>query len=144
MNETYQKTIAILRSLSLYYQTIHWLANGSQYYGDHLLLQRLYDAVTPEIDTIGEKALGIMKQESAVNLVENISMVSKILNNMDYGSVEVCFNSAVKLERAFIMFCGEQAKSDENSEGVKNLFAGMADKHEGHVYLLQQRLGESK
>ena len=140
MNEIYQKTIAILRSLSCYYQTTHWLASGSQYYGDHLLLQRLYDAVTPEIDVFGEKALGITKQDSAVNLIENISMVSKIINNMEYGSVEICFKSALKLERAFVMFCEEQSASNENSEGVKNLFAGTADIHEGHVYLLQQRV----
>jgi len=140
MFETYQKTIAILRSLSHYYQTIHWVANGTQYYGDHLLLQRLYDEVTPEIDTVGEKALGITKENATVNLVENISMVLKIVTNMEYGAMDVCFTSALKLERAFVKFCEDQATSSQNTEGVKNMFADMADKHEGHVYLIQQRL----
>ena len=137
MNEIFQKTLAILRSLSCYYQTAHWTVKGPNYYGDHLLLQRLYDAVTGEIDTVGEKSMGITKDEGSVNLIKNIEMVSKIVNNIEYVDF---FVGALKLERAFVMFCDEQVKNLANSEGVKNMYADMADKHEGHVYLLQQRV----
>lgn len=137
--EKYQKTIATLRALSCYYQTAHWVSKGSQYYGDHLLFQRLYEAASGDIDGVGEKAMGITQDDVAVDLKTNIEMVSKILNNMDYEP-DSYFESAAKLERALIKLCCEAAKDDSNSEGVKNMFAGLADKHEGHVYLLQQRV----
>jgi len=135
--EIYQKTLATLRSLSLYYQTAHWVSKGSQYYGDHLLFQRLYEETTEDIDPVGEKAMGICQDEYAVSLIQNIDFVYKIINNMDYEPDNV-FESALKLERAFVKLCGDYVKTDV-SEGVKNMFAGLADKHEGHVYLLQQR-----
>jgi DNA-binding ferritin-like protein len=137
--QIFQKTIATLRSLYLYYQNAHWLSSGSQYYGDHLLFERLYNATSDDVDMLGEKALGITQDEASVDLLENIDMVYKILSNMQYDA-DSFFDSAVKLERALVKLCSEQAKSDENTEGVKNMFAGLADKHEGHVYLLQQRL----
>jgi DNA-binding ferritin-like protein len=135
--EIYQKVIATLRSLSHYYQTAHWVSKGSQYYGDHLLFQRLYDATNADIDVVGEKAMGITKNDASVGLKENISIMIKILNNMEDNS----FSSALKLEKAFVKLCDDQAKNAlEHSEGVKNMFAGLADKHEGHCYLLQQRV----
>lgn len=137
--QIFQKTIATLRSLYLYYQNAHWLSSGSQYYGDHLLFERLYDATQADVDMLDEKALGITQNEASVDLLENIDMVYKILSNMQYDA-DSFFDSAVKLERALVKLCSEQAKADENTEGVKNMFAGLADKHEGHVYLLQQRL----
>ena len=33
----------LLRALSLLHHTHHWQTMGSQFYGDHLLYQRLYD-----------------------------------------------------------------------------------------------------
>lgn len=135
----YQKSIATLMSLYHYYQTAHWVSKGSQYYGDHLLFQRLYEAVNPDIDLIGEKALGITQNELSVDLKEITEMMGKIVNNMDYGPDDY-FESALKLERAFVKLCGDQAKDETNTEGLKNMWAGLADKHEGHIYLLQQRI----
>lgn len=137
--QTYQKTIATLRALYLYYQTAHWLSLGSQYYGDHLLFERLYTATLADVDIVGEKALGITQNDEAVSLVKNLEMVTKIIGHMDHAP-DAFFSSALKLEKAFIKLCDDQVKNDANSEGVKNMFAGFEDKHEGHVYLLQQRL----
>lgn len=134
--EIYQKVIATLRSLYHFYQTAHWVSKGSQYYGDHLLLQRLYEATNLDIDLVGEKALGITKSDASVDLKENITLMGKIIHNLEDNH----FNSALKLEKAFVKLCDEQAKNPQNSEGVKNMFAGLADKHEGHCYLLQQRV----
>jgi len=138
--ESFKKTLAVLRSLSNYYQTAHWVSDGPQYYGDHLLFQRLYDAVTVEIDTVAEKAVGVTKNISIVDLKESLGMVVKILDNLNYEGIENYFRSALKLEKAFVVHCNEQATDGLNSEGVKNMYAGMADIHEGHIYLLQQRL----
>jgi DNA-binding ferritin-like protein len=135
----YQKIIATLRSLTCYYQTCHWLSKGSQYYGDHLLFMRLYDATILDIDGVGEKAIGVTQDEASVDLRENINAVAKILNNMEYDP-DRYFESALKLEKAFVKACEDLAKDVNNSEGVKNMFAGLADKHEGHIYLLQQRI----
>jgi len=137
--EIYQKTLATLRALYHYYQTAHWQSKGSQYYGDHLLFQRLYDATAIDIDLVGEKALGICQDDSVVDLKQNMAFVLKIVNNLDYAP-DTQFESALKLERAFVKLCNDQAKEDTNSEGVKNMFAGLADKHEGHIYLMQQRI----
>jgi hypothetical protein len=41
----------------------------------------------------------------------------------------------IALISATIQVCGEQM-----TDGLENFLQGMADKHEGHVYLLQQAI----
>ena len=42
--------LAILRALHWSHWTLHWKVKGDPFYGDHLMYQRLYEAVVEEIN----------------------------------------------------------------------------------------------
>ena len=47
--------LAGLRSAHLSHWTSHWQVKGQPYYGDHLLMDKLYNSLPEEIDTLAEK-----------------------------------------------------------------------------------------
>jgi DNA-binding ferritin-like protein len=132
--------ISKLRLLSLYYQTAHWTVKGSLFYQDHLLFERLYDSVNKEIDEVAEKAIGLTKDRSVVNLPD-------ILNKVQQGASKLRFEckenvefarEAILLEQDLISFLEVAAK--DCSLGCNDLLASIANTHEGHLYLLGQRV----
>jgi len=133
------KTIfAYLELAYMFYQSAHWQTHGSEFYADHLLFQRLYEGVREEIDQMGEKLVGVygLDQVTLTTRLKNISTLSNFLN-MEVGQ-KTYITTAIKLETKLL----EQLKTADTldySPGVKDLFAGFANDHEGHLYLLTQR-----
>ena len=72
-----------LRFLATVHQTHHWTAKGDPFYGDHLLYQRLYDAVVVDIDALAEKAVGLGSSDN-VNLPLQAAQLAQLCN--DYGT----------------------------------------------------------
>lgn len=133
--------IAKLRTLALYYQTAHWSVKGSLFYGDHLLFDRLYNAVNEEIDGLAERAVGTDGIQ-AVNLPEVLTLISKAAESLNYEAAQnsAYFQSALGLEQNLLEFLESADKKEDLSMGTRNLLEGVADKHEANVYLLKQRL----
>lgn len=129
---------------NMYYH-MHWRSEGENYYGDHLLFQRLYEDMPDEIDGIAEKAIGILNDTKAVNPVENTAAAAKILSELmsDEDEPSTYSDTAVKAERQFVQAVADalnlMEKEGELTDGVEDLLQGIASKHEEHLYLLQQR-----
>lgn len=139
MKENFEKILVYLRTLAIYYKTAHWQSHGPLYYGDHLLFDRLSKNVEEEIDGVAEKAIGLTQDVSVVNPVNHLKHVIEVLEIMP---TEVEHNSefvhtALQFEKRFLSFLEEISK--EGSAGFQNMVGDLADKHEGNVYLLNQR-----
>jgi len=115
---------------------------GSTYYGDHLLLERLYTSMTEEIDDLAERMVAWI----GPGAVDNVPVVQGMARWLTAWAQE-----AEPFHRAML---GEQAIQEElqrtydtikaggqMSLGMDDLLMGMANEHEKAVYLLQQRLG---
>jgi len=50
-----QSLLALLRGLHWLYYSAHWQAAGPNFYGQHLLFERLYGGLPDEFDTLAEK-----------------------------------------------------------------------------------------
>jgi len=131
----FKKLLSQEEYLYMFYQSAHWQTKDG--YQDHLLFQRLYEGVQEEIDTIGEKAVGI-KEESQVDLQSRIDNILK-WHLIQQSNTKQFLENAIFLEKQFLMLLGQGDKMPF-SPGVKNLLGGIADKHESHVYLLIQNL----
>lgn len=135
----FQIMLAKAEFLYMFYQSAHWQSKGDTYYADHLLFQRLYENLREEIDIIGEKAVGIIG-ETEVNLFSRLVLINEEigqnLNSISNESFEV---QALKLEQEFIKTLEAIDAMGGLSIGVKNMVEDLADKHEGHIYLLKQR-----
>ncbi len=136
-----QQLFARLRALFFIHWTAHWQASGPQEYGDHQLFSRLYTAIDEEIDGLAEKMVARYGNE-AVNLDHGILLMAKAISSVQGKGVERCLAA----EKAFQVWLKKAyealEESDDMSLGMDNFLQGIADKHETHVYLLQQRLGE--
>jgi DNA-binding ferritin-like protein len=133
------KTIfAYLETAYLFYQSAHWQTAGSTFYADHLLFQRLYEGVREEIDSLGEKIVGVFNA-SDVDYTLRLKHLCTLSDYLDMNANQKAYiNTALAIETKLL----EHLKSTDTmdySPGVKDLFAGFANAHEGHVYLLKQR-----
>lgn len=135
-----------LRFLAMVHQTHHWQAQGDSFYGDHLLFERLYGAVSGEIDQIAEKAVGlgcidnvslVMQAQQVMQLAQSYGVATTIPTQSDLAMRSL--HAELGLLRCIdhCVCCLKDLGS--LTRGLDNMLAGMEDVHEGHVYLLKQR-----
>jgi hypothetical protein len=140
--------IDLLRALSLLHHTHHWQTQGSQFYGDHLLYQRLYELADGQIDGVGEKAVGLGSPELVLSRhsLENMRRYIEALEDadiMDAPALKMAKRSLLA-EKSFIT-AGEKLMDQLKSKGlltrgVEQLLGTILDQHEGLLYLLKQRV----
>jgi DNA-binding ferritin-like protein len=132
--------LAALRAAHWSHWTSHWQTKGNPYYGDHLLLERLYNAITPEIDTLAEKAVAFYGPVS-VDPVVQANMTADILAK---HAVADPILRALRIEQVLQAMFKETFDTLEASGhlslGLNDFIAATANAHETAIYLLQQRL----
>jgi DNA-binding ferritin-like protein len=134
--------LAFLRALGMVHQSHHWQTLGPAFYGDHLLFQRLYEAVGAEVDAVAEKLVGL----DSPALTNYFLQMKHMKAFMDAISNSEKPPMVVSLQAEMVLIAvGEMIQKRLEEEGlltvgVANLLGDILDRHEGHVYLLQQRL----
>lgn len=137
-----------LRYVSMLHQTAHWTAKGDPFYGDHNLFERLYNATLHEIDKVAEKAVGLGTAAN-VDLRVQLAQLSQLASEHQTATLPQRSDLAKKslaAEVAFLTCLSTmlQQMRDQRcvTDGIENMLQGIADVHEGHVYLLKQRCAE--
>lgn len=134
--------LGFLRATGMIHQTHHWQTMGSAFYGDHLLLERLYKAVEDEVDTVGEKVVGL-DSPALTNYFLQMKHMSAFLKAVTDAQKQPMIVS-LQAELVFIgtgeMITERLKKEGLLTSGLANLLGDILDRHESHVYLLQQRL----
>lgn len=133
--------LGFLRGLYFLHQTHHWQTSGEKYYSDHLLFQRLYEEILPEIDSLAEKIIGL-ESIRLVNQMHQIRHAEEFITLATSNPDGLVARSLVA-ELAFVK-SGELAM--EELKGTKLLTPGLEqsignilDLHESHLYLLKRR-----
>lgn len=136
--------LAILRALEWSHQTAHWKVRGEPFYGDHLLFQKLYQAVGEEIDTLAEKIVGVYGPDALTNLSVLSDTHQFIANHAATGAGDSSYQCALQMEehlqRALKLAYDELKASGEMSLGLDDFLMATANAHETALYLLRQRL----
>jgi DNA-binding ferritin-like protein len=136
------RLLAALEAASMVHQSHHWQTSGKNFYGDHLLFQKLYEGTSADIDTIAEKLVGISGDPANTNYFLRMAMMKKCMDKWtvpgaSYGVVSLAAeNDLIALGTE----CLEVLRRNQVlTIGTENLIAGILDKHETFIYLLQQR-----
>lgn len=129
-----------MKALYWFHWTAHWQTAGS--YGDHLLFERMKDAVEGEIDSLAEKIVGYY----GAHVVEPWHVLQHEHQGMaPEGSGEDLLGTALSMERGFQQFLSAVYDMLGNLEmlpiGLDDYLQAVANTHDAHVFLLQQRLG---
>ena len=135
--------LSYARAVTQAEHSFHWRTRGPAFYGDHLMFERLYTGSAADIDPIAEKLLGLTNSQDSLCPATLAAKTAQALVDMNLNNDPKAFAAdALRIEMAMIALisatiqvCGEQM-----TDGLENFLQGMADKHEGHVYLLQQAL----
>jgi DNA-binding ferritin-like protein len=138
-----QHLLAALRAAYHCHQTSHWQSKGSQFYGDHLMMQRLYESVGDEVDTLAEKLVGAFGSES-VDCCDQITMISDNVHWADDKAGHDYIHRALIIEESLQTMLKkaytELKATNELSLGMDDFIMGVANNHESNIYLLRQRL----
>jgi DNA-binding ferritin-like protein len=135
--------LSLLGAAAQLHQLHHWQVTGEQYYGDHILLQRIYEDSGAFIDQLAEKTVGHF---GVIPPVEFVQAVGQFVTNFAPQALEPTYMmvSSLEIEKTIISTIDSVRQaleaSGELSNGMDNLLQGIADKHEEFIYLLQQRV----
>lgn len=131
------KYVAILQALDIIHHSGHWMSKGNEFYGDHLLLQRIYEDTEDNMDAAAEKLLGIVDNFSTVEMAQTIQKFISELTEEDVMA------RSLEGELAFLLYSehmyNEIEKANEMTLGLDDMIMSIANKHEEHVYLLKRR-----
>ena len=145
--------LVFLRALTLIHHSHHWLTKGGDFYGDHLLFERLYTETLEEVDQVGERAIGTGSPIAYLTPTAQAKQMAYLVSSLcnapltDSMHIDEGPNNLVRVsleaEKKFIG-CLERVTAQMETEGalsrgVDDLLAGIQDQHESHVYLLGQR-----
>lgn len=140
------KMLALLRAQRWNYQTCHWQAKGTGYYGDHLMFQRLYEGLDGEVDTLAEKIVGIMGADLRGRYhFDNLSQVDMTKLWLESWSVLECpYRRSQQSEKDFQSYFKAAydllKKLGGLTLGLDDWIMATANAHETNSYLLQQRI----
>ena len=139
--------IVYLKFLASVHQNHHWVTKGESYYGDHLLFQRIYEATISDVDSLAEKAIGLGSAQ-CVDLCLQTAQCLKLVKG--YGMTSTVPTPSELAKRSYLaevnfLKVAAHLADDLNecgllTRGLDNLLQGVEDKHEGHIYLLKQRI----
>lgn len=134
-----QMLLAFLRGVHWSHWTAHWQAKGQPSYGDHLLMERLYNSVEEEIDTLAEKIVGEFGSEA----VDQVDQAKYMLQSL------MSFSEKDPIKRSLLVeeMTQDFLKSVYNlldsmntmSLGLDDFIMSIANSHETNLYLLRQR-----
>tara|TARA_B100000900_G_scaffold416157_1_gene449592 strand:- start:4379 stop:4816 length:438 start_codon:yes stop_codon:yes gene_type:complete len=132
--------LATLRAVHFIHWTGHWQVKGNPYYGDHLLLQRLYEGLDNEIDTLAEKLVAMFGVE-IVNPAQQSVIMNQIIQSLSsvQNPIMRSLNAEKKLMRLLEHTFKSLEKQNNLSLGMNDFIAATANAHETYIYLLQQR-----
>jgi DNA-binding ferritin-like protein len=137
--EVLQEMLSLLRGQYWNYWTTHWQAKGPNYYGNHLLFQRLYEALQEEIDTLGEKIVayfGSQEVENDLIMEKTHEWIKKWAKIGD--PVERAIQSEEDMQNAFKVGYKRLEEANDLSLGLDDFLMATANAHETNLYLLGQ------
>lgn len=131
-----------LETEQLLFHAFHWRSKGQDYYGDHLLYQRLYTDRAPEIDRIGEVLMAVAGPNSVAPVVTVTGMHDLTSRIEELSGTEAQRGLALVSETLRrINSANGLLGATPYALSVNNVLAGFADKHLEALYLLKQRAG---
>lgn len=130
--------ISFLRSIALVHQNNHWLTKGKNFYGNHLMFEKLYSSAQEDVDTMAEKFVGIFNAE-CLDLGLQAKIMSKMLVKYSDGDP---VKSSLQIELDFLEFCEtfyyKLKEEDQLTLGLDDAIMAVSSSREDAVYHLKQ------
>ena len=138
-----QMLLAFLRAVHWSHWTAHWQAKGDPAYADHLLMERLYNAVEEEVDTLAEKIVGEFGSD-AVDAVDQAKfMMESLLSFSERDPIKRSLRVEEMTQGILKSVYNLLSNTNEMSLGLDDYIMSTANAHETNLYLLRQRTSQN-
>lgn len=133
------EVLSLLKAQYQNYFTSHWQTKGENYYGNHLLFQRLYESMQGEIDSLGEKLVAFFDGDAV-----DMSVINKRKQfwldrwNKNKDIVGRCIDSEHDTHKMLDEVYNILKDRNDMSLGLDDYIMATANTHETNLYLLQQ------
>ena len=137
--------ISTLRAIGIIHQNNHWLSKGTNFYGSHLLFERIYKSSVEDLDLAAEKFVGLFGPD-CLDYKLQADLLSKVISKYNELSSKP-FEQSLAIEKEFLKL-SQDAYNSFKSEGGKlslgldDLIMSISSSREESVYLLQQSLND--
>ena len=140
----YQDILSLLRASQWLAWTSHWAAQGPQFYGDHKLLQRIYEkeGINDLIDGLGERMVTHFGPISIVPTLIQRKAREEILAAGGSNPFESLLTIEYRLQDKLKEAWQAEQKANKRSLGMDDWLMSTASSRETVIYLLRQRLGK--
>lgn len=134
--------VASLKALSLIHQHSHWTTKGNDFYGDHLLFERIYKSALDNLDLAAEKFIGLFGAE-CLDYQFQAELLNKVLLKYKGLNGEP-LEMSLAVEKDFLKLSKDAYNCFEDEGkltlGLDDMVMAIASDREGAVYLLRQPL----
>lgn len=138
-----QMLLAFLRAVHWSHWTAHWQVKGDPAYADHLLMERLYNSVEEEVDTLAEKIVGEFGS-GAVDAVDQAKyMMQSLLSFSEKDPIKRSLRVEEMTQEIFKSVYDLLSNTNEMSLGLDDYIMSTANSHETNLYLLRQRTSQN-
>lgn len=132
--------LAATKGVSDVIQSAHWAAKGKDFYEDHLLFERMYNAFSGLIDGIAEKAVAFSKDGRIVDpcrLNKATCTFIEDTNHLGLDDLTVRVYKAVQEYKKIATKCYNDLKADGLlTPGLENTLQNVLDVAEQQEYLI--------
>lgn len=132
------------------HQTHHWQARGQDFFGDHLMFERVYTSVSEHVDAIAEKTVGaggaaLVEMTRITRMVATVtewmkaiycSETSVIPSDTDLVRLSLAAEECLVGATNYAIMKMESAGT--LSKGIDNMLSQLVDDREGASYLLRR------
>lgn len=132
--------IATLKAITIIHHHNHWTTKGANFYGDHLLFERLYDSSFENLDKAAEKFIGIFG-DSFLNYDLQTELLFKVLSK--YKNLEGSpLAMSLAIEKDFVKLSKDAydcfKQEGKMTLGLDDTIMSISNKREESIYLLKQ------
>ena len=135
--------LSTLFTIKNYAWTAHWNARGPSFYGDHLLLERIYEKMDKSIDALGERVLAYTGQPvDYTELTREMARASDMLSVQSGASSFAHLSSLVRMAQKQsdeIRAMLTRSPAEGSTSGLDNYLTDLNDRLDTFGYLLKQR-----
>jgi len=129
--------LAMLRVVYTVHQHSHWKCKGADFYGNHLLFQRLYEDAQKKADETAEKLIGLFGND-ALDHANQLPLMNELCKYHSDNFMENSFNA----EKEFSTFAEDTYNRikgiGEMSLGLDDMIMGHINQSETAQYLIKQ------
>ena len=131
--------LSILRAMQIHYHTMHWKSHGQNFYGDHIMYERIYKSLKKDIDECGEKSIALFGDNS-IDEVELAQMIlSWIIRWNSTNEHDKAVMPEVDLQNVAKQTFDQLSSANNLSMGLNDFLMTICNKHETDLYLIKQR-----